>query len=512
MSRSSNFIVSVFSRILKASSLPPKYVGCLVVLVVAAGLMPVGFAATAADERFPDEPVSGPSIPWKVPDVSSKPKAAKKKQAKTPVKSPAKSPKALGAKKPVWAAEQPPRGKKSYKKRSRADAPDIESSEQIEERSMLAQSASPATSLYGRNIESRNNLTVSIISGEVSSTYLRMAADLSNVLDVASGEDTLRVIPVVGKGGIQNVLDVLFLRGIDMGIIQQGQLSYMQLTNPDLFKDIKARLKYVAKLYNAEFHVLARRDVKSMRDLKDRRISLGKRLGSTDMIGRTILSELEIDVTILNDDLAASVEKLRTGELDAVAVLGGAPIQGLAGLREPEKYHFLAIDPTSVGLNSYFNLVDEFLPTKITSDHYPGLVRPDAPVPSIASGVVMVVYNWKPDTKRYKKLESFVDHFFTRFEEFRRPERHPKWHEVSIHAKVPGLLRFEAADEWLKKRRIEIGREVSAGEMKIAMDVFVRQYSQVSSSEEVTPLQRDDIWLSLNRVFGRWWESGDDGL
>lgn len=486
--------------------------GCLVALGMVAGLTPVGFAAMAADKRFPDEPVSGPSIPWKVPDVSSRDNKKPEKRAKKPVKSRVTPSNALGAKKPVWAADDPKPARKASKRRSRSKDQDIESSEQIEERSVLAQSASPAQTLYGRNIESRNNLTVSIISGEVASTYLRMAADLSNVLDAASGSDTLRVVPVVGKGGIQNVLDVLFLRGIDLGIIQQGQLSYMQLTNPELFKDIKSRLKYVAKLYNAEFHVLARRDVKSIRDLKDRRISLGKRLGSTDMIGRTIMSELEIGVTIVNNDLAASVEQLRTGELDAVGVLGGAPIQGLAGLRDPDKYHFLPISPESVGLNAYFNLVDEFLPTKITSDHYPSLVRSDSPVASIASGVVMVVYNWKSDTKRYKKLESFVEQFFTKFEEFRRPARHPKWHEVSIHAKVPGLERFAPADEWLKKRRIEIGREVSAGEMKIAMDVFVRQYSQVSSGEEVTPLQRDDIWLSLQRVFGRWWESGENRL
>jgi TRAP transporter TAXI family solute receptor len=371
----------------------------------------------------------------------------------------------------------------------------------------LAQGGVAGNSDYGRQVASRNSLTVSIISGDVASTYLRMAADLANVLDV-SGKENLRVIPVVGKGGVQNVLDVLFLRGIDMGIIQQGQLSYLSLTNPKIFKDIKKRIQYVTKLYNAEFHILARRNIASMRDLVGHKISLGKRLGSTDMVGRTILSKLDIDADMVNMDLAAGLASLQSGQVDAVAVLGGAPVEGLGSLKNFQDFHFLPITPQTVGLNAYFNLVDEFLPTKITHDHYPQLIEPGKSIASIASGVILVVYNWKSDTKRYKKLAIFVDHFFSKFEELRQPARHPKWHEVSLNAKIPGLFRFEAANEWLAKRQQQIGREVSAGEMKIAMDVFVRQYSKVAGGAEVTPLQRDDIWASLNRTLGRYWING----
>lgn len=372
----------------------------------------------------------------------------------------------------------------------------------------LAQNNRVPTSDYGRQVASRNSLTVSIISGDVASTYLRMAADLANVLDSTSGDESLRVVPVVGKGGVQNVLDVLFLRGIDMGIIQQGQLSYLSLTNPDLFQDIKKRIHFVTKLYNAEFHVLARRNITSLRELADRKVSLGKRLGSTDMIGRTVFSKLDIGADIVNEDLSSALSLLETGQIDAVGMLGGAPVEGFTKIRNAENYHFLPITPQSVGLNEYFNLVDEFLPTKITHDHYPELIEPGQSVSSIASSVILVVYNWKSDTKRYKKLATFVDHFFTKFEEFRRPARHPKWHEVSIHAKIPGMERFEPANDWLKQRQQLIGREVSAGEMKVAMDVFVRQYSKVAGGEEVTPLQRDDIWAALARIFGRYWEAG----
>jgi hypothetical protein len=50
------------------------------------------------------------------------------------------------------------------------------------------------------------------VSGGIDGTYVRIAADLAAVLD--DGQ-TLRVLPVLGKGSLQNLADILYLRGID---------------------------------------------------------------------------------------------------------------------------------------------------------------------------------------------------------------------------------------------------------------------------------------------------------
>ena len=60
-----------------------------------------------------------------------------------------------------------------------------------------------------------NENTVSIVSGNLNATYLAIAYDMSAVLD--DGE-RLRILPVVGKGGGQNIRDVRFLKGVDLGI------------------------------------------------------------------------------------------------------------------------------------------------------------------------------------------------------------------------------------------------------------------------------------------------------
>ena len=53
--------------------------------------------------------------------------------------------------------------------------------------------------------------------GNPNATYLTIAYDMSDVLD--DGDD-FRILPVIGKGGGQNIRDVRFLKGVDLGITQ----------------------------------------------------------------------------------------------------------------------------------------------------------------------------------------------------------------------------------------------------------------------------------------------------
>lgn len=120
-----------------------------------------------------------------------------------------------------------------------------------------ASTAFAQLSLYEQQRYNRNKGSVSIIGGGIGGTYIRYATDLANVLDDVSGEG-LRVLPIIGHGGGQNVLDILFLKGIDMGLTQQDHLSFWK-KNPKLYGDIDNRIRYITKLYNSEYHLIARR-------------------------------------------------------------------------------------------------------------------------------------------------------------------------------------------------------------------------------------------------------------
>jgi hypothetical protein len=104
--------------------------------------------------------------------------------------------------------------------------------------------------------ERANSNTISIISGNVNGTYLTIAYDLAAVLN--SGDD-LRILPVIGTGGGQNISDVRFLRGIDLGITQANILDIYRHTKQ--IGPIDDKITYIAKLFNEEMHIVVRSDV-----------------------------------------------------------------------------------------------------------------------------------------------------------------------------------------------------------------------------------------------------------
>ena len=50
------------------------------------------------------------------------------------------------------------------------------------------------------------------ISGTIGGTYVQFGADLASVLDDGN---KLRVLPIVGRGSVQSVADILFLQGVE---------------------------------------------------------------------------------------------------------------------------------------------------------------------------------------------------------------------------------------------------------------------------------------------------------
>ena len=100
-----------------------------------------------------------------------------------------------------------------------------------------------------------NANTIAVISGNLNATYVTIAYDMSAVLDDG---DEFRILPVIGKGGGQNIKDVRFLKGVDLGITQSNLLGYYKRTNE--IGPIDDKIVYIAKLFNEEMHLIVRAD------------------------------------------------------------------------------------------------------------------------------------------------------------------------------------------------------------------------------------------------------------
>ena len=63
------------------------------------------------------------------------------------------------------------------------------------------------------------------MTGTIGGTYVQFGAELASVLDEG---DQIRVLPIVGRGSVQSIADILFLKGVDLGIMRADSLGDAQ--------------------------------------------------------------------------------------------------------------------------------------------------------------------------------------------------------------------------------------------------------------------------------------------
>jgi uncharacterized protein len=285
-----------------------------------------------------------------------------------------------------------------------------------------------------------NGGTVSIISGNPNGAYLYFAHDMAAVLDDG---DNLRVLPVVGKGGAQNIRDVLYLRGIDMGFLRSDALQLLDGTPG--YPNLGTNLRYITKLYNEEMHVLARKDIKSIQELTGKVVNYSDAGSGTDLSTTVIFDKLGIKPEKRNMGQRDAFEAMKSGKIDATVLIAGKPLDSFRTFEAGDQFHLLPVpfEPA---------LIEDYLPTTITHEDYPKLLKPGETLETVGASVILGVYNWPEDSEQYAKLERFVNKFFSSIDKFGKPPRQAKWKEVNIAAVVPGLERFQPAQEWLDRQ------------------------------------------------------------
>ncbi|MGJ4893296.1 TAXI family TRAP transporter solute-binding subunit [Bradyrhizobium sp. HKCCYLR20261] len=289
--------------------------------------------------------------------------------------------------------------------------------------------------------EALNSGTVTVITAPIGGPMSVMGSDMAAVLD--EGE-SLRVLPILGKGSAQNLIDIIMLKNIDMGFVATDALEFVK-TEYNI-PDIAQRVRYIAQLFHNDVHIVARREIRSLEDLNGRRVFAERSIGLP--AARTIFRRLGIRADIdFQTDPTGGLQKLIDGQGDAwiASVSKDAPI--IKSIKnEGGRLHLLTIPYDRA-------LQDVYLPSSFSSEEYPNLVPPGSKVETVAASTVLMVYNWPENSERYRRTARFVEALFGKIEVLQSPPRHPKWRDTVLSAPVQGLVRFKAAQEWLEGAR-----------------------------------------------------------
>jgi TRAP-type uncharacterized transport system substrate-binding protein len=372
----------------------------------------------------------------------------------------------------------------------------------VPSRPVLAQSQKPVVN-YEEKKRQANDIAVTVMVSGLSCTCARFTEDIRNVVNDL-GPDGVRILPILGVGGLQNVNDVLFLKNIDMAVVDEDNLRLLKKKDPVLYANVEQRVQYITKLYNSEFQVLARNDINSYDDLRGRKVNFNLKDSQTEVTADTVFNVLNIQTQRSYYDNDEALKRLISGDISAMIILTGAPQAMLAKVKKEDGVHFLPLDQESLPNHKLDELFASYLPADLTHEHYPNLIAEGTTVPTIANRALLVAYTWPQNSPRYNKVARFIDAFFSKIDQFNNPSRHPKWREVNLSAEMPGWTRFQPAAEWLASHgnqavsaNPDSKLDQSSPELKFAFEKFMQNYASSSGQRTLSPKERELLFTKF---------------
>jgi TRAP-type uncharacterized transport system substrate-binding protein len=326
----------------------------------------------------------------------------------------------------------------------------------------------------------KNTWTVGVGGGILSGTYMIMADELAQVLNDG---DNLRILPISTPGAASNLDDLLYLHGVDVVITQSDVFEYFRTHRKT--PNLESKIHYIIRLPISEIHVLARKDIERIEDLRGKKVNFGPAGSASSLTGTVVFQRLGVKVEQALYDNPTALQKLRAGEIAALIRVIGKPIDFFAQIPADSGLHLVPI-PFSRAFADHYALGE------LTNQEYPTLIPEGEKIDTLAVPAVLAVYNWPQKTDRYRRVQRFTEALFTKWDKFLEPQRHPKWRDVNLAATVPGWTRWSVAEQMLN---------------------HVRQKNQLISRESSSPLNAQsspvsnltrEQWEVLFSEFLKW--------
>jgi len=292
-------------------------------------------------------------------------------------------------------------------------------------------------SLETQAIEKLNAWTVGLAGGLLEGAPIRFATEIARVVDDG---DNLHVLPIVTRGPAENVEALLYLKGVDAAIINSDALEQFR----SLVPNIQQRITYILSLFPSELHVFVRPEINSLDDLKGKKVNFNTPGTAAAYSGPLIFDWLKLDVekTFIPHPLALEQMKAGQGEMAAVVFVTSKPVEAFLRGKWQPGFKFV---PVTVGDFGFY------LPSTLTSADYPDLIPQGQDIQTLAVPTVLAAFNWPVRSDRYKRVARLTENLFNRLDKLQGAGFHPKWKDVNLNAKVPGLERFPAAQAWLDR-------------------------------------------------------------
>lgn len=270
-----------------------------------------------------------------------------------------------------------------------------------------------------------------IMTGGPKGTYIQIGRDLSG-LSQSCGKP-LNVVE--SAGSLENFAGVRNRRNTQFGIVQSDVLDYLktfEADDPDVQKAVRG-VRIMFPLYNEEVHILAKRDIGSLKQLEGKKIAVGKKDSGTYLTSTLMLDIMQVkggERLAVNPDEA--LPKLLKGEIDALFYVAGAPASLFLGNEiDAALFHLVPVTDAP--------LLASYTAAKIEAGTYP--FQKEA-VDAVAVKAVLMTFDYDPKGKAYQRescraVSDISNLVITHLDQLKQ-SGHPKWKSVDLTALPPG--------------------------------------------------------------------------
>jgi TRAP transporter TAXI family solute receptor len=284
---------------------------------------------------------------------------------------------------------------------------------------------------------------VGMVTGSPSGTYFQFGRDMQAM---AAGEGL--VIDVKeSSGSLKNIERINSDENAAFGIVQSDVLGYLKRDSA-LNQALARRLRVIFPFYLEEVHVLARREIKGLRELNGKRVAIGEDGSGTWLTAKNLFKVRGIvparEETLKTEEAEL---KLLAGDLDAMIYVAGKPVKAFAPLaqmaaasNDPSAreavaaVHFVAVSPVSDA-----EVFAEYDESTIGPEDYPWLT---SEVPVAAVRAVLVGFDFSSGKSSYfkarcKQFAILGKAVRENLHALQSGEYHPKWKEVNLDRRTP---------------------------------------------------------------------------
>jgi len=294
----------------------------------------------------------------------------------------------------------------------------------------------PRPSSAEEEIRDKTNAgSIGLAAGLLEGAPVHFAAEIARVVNENSD---MHVLPIVTRGPTENVNDLLYLKGVDVAIINSDSLEEYKSQVPQ----IQERILYLLSLFPSELHIFVRPEINSLADLAGKKVNFNTQGTAAAYSGPLIFSRLGIDVDKMFIPHPVALEQMKRGDIAAVVFVTSKPVDAFVKGKWGEGFKFLPV-------NYDAKFEDYYLPSFLDSTDYPNLIAKDQRIATISVPTILATFNWKPGSPRYVRTAKFVDELLSKLDKLRAPGFDPKWKDVDPKAKAPGLQRFRPVQDWL---------------------------------------------------------------